>query len=265
MRSLFLLICLLAVTLSLSAQYKKIKEIEFIDPVVSLAVDRPGEVYVTTEKDHLQHYDTNGKLLSLYKDHPFPTLFDPRDGSRLFAYYRGTQQFAYLNSSFEDVNRLSLDSAFAIEPWLICASGDYNIWVLDVADFSIKKINTRDGHLLVELLLPDNFSKEKSNYIGLREYQGFLFICDKSGQVHIFSGMGKHLRSLSIPNPTSINFLGEELYYLNDSNLHFFDLFTTETRVQKLPEPATFAILTDERLFLAQGKMVKVFEVRSQK
>lgn len=264
MRSLFLLICSLLVTLSLSAQYKKIKEIEFIDPVVSLAVDRPGEVYVTTEKDHLQHYDVNGKLLSLYKDHPFPTLFDPRDGSRLFAYYRVTQQFAYLNSSFEDVNRLSLDSAFAIEPWLICASGDYNIWVLDAADFSIKKINTRDGHLLVELLLPDHFSKEKSDYIGFREYQGFLFISIKS-QTHIFSSMGKHLRSLAISNPTSINFLGEELYYLNDSNLHFFDLFTTETRIEKLPEPATFAILTDERLFLAKGKMVKVFEVRSQK
>lgn len=265
MRSLVVLVCSLFVTLSLSAQFKKIKEIEFIDPVVSLAVDRPGEVYVTTEKDHLQRYDVNGKLLSLYKDHPFPTLFDPRDGSRLFAYYRDTQQFAYLNSSFEDVNRLSLDSAFAIEPWLICASGDYNIWVLDAADFSIKKINTRDGHLLVELLLPDNFSKEKLNYIGLREYQGFLFISDKSGQVHILSSMGKYLRSLSITNPTSINFLGEELYYVNEDTLHFFDLFTTETRIQRLPEPATYAILTDERLFLAHGKMVNVFEVRDQK
>lgn len=256
------LVTLILTALPLSAQYKKLTDIAFNDPIVSLAVDRPGELYVTTVQNHLQHFSVNGKLISLYKDEPFPTLFDPRDGSRLFVYYRNTQQFAYLNPSFEDMHRLSLDAAFAIEPWLICASGDYSIWVLDAADFSIKKINTRDGVVSVEVLLPENFSRNKSDYLTMREYQGFLFIADSNGLVHIHNSMGKYLRSLSVVNPTSLNFLGEELYYINHDTLHFFNLFSTETRTQTLPAPATLAILTDERLYLGQGNVVGVYEVR---
>ncbi len=32
-----------------------------------------------------------------------------------------------------------IDSAFVIDPWLACSSGDHNIWVLDAADQNNEK------------------------------------------------------------------------------------------------------------------------------
>lgn len=244
-----------------SAQFKKIRTLEVSDTIASIAVDRPGDLYITTSKGQLQHFDRDGKLLSLYKKDPLPAVFDPRDGSRLFAYFRKEQQFGYLNPSFEIAQLIQIDFAFSIEPWLVCASGDYNIWILDAADWSLKKIDIKKGVVLAEVLMPGDFTKVKSDFTTMREYQGFLFLVDKTKGIHIFNGMGKHIRTLAISNLSYFNFLGEELYYPSGNALIFFDLFSTETREIKLPSQGKLVALTDERLFLVRHHQVDIFEI----
>lgn len=245
-----------------NAQFKKIRSLEISDTITTIAVDRPGDLYIITHKGQLQHVDKDGKLLSLYKKDPTPTLFDPRDGSRLFAYFRDKQHFGYLNPSFEISQLIQLDSAFSIDPWLVCASGDYNIWILDVADWSLKKIDIKKGIVFTEVSMPENFTKVKSDFTTMREYQGFLFLADRTKGIHIFNGMGKHIRTLAIDHLSYFNFLGEELYYPSGDELTFFDLFTTETRKIKLPAPGKLVALTDERLFLVRDHQVDIFEIK---
>jgi hypothetical protein len=74
--------------------------------------------------------------------------------------------------------------------------------------------------------------------------------------------MGKFIRTLPVAAAPYFNFLGEELYYRNGSELTFFDLYSTETRTMKLPVACTYALLTDERLFCFLGKTIQIFEVR---
>ena len=76
---------------------KKISSREMSDDIIFATVDRVGELYVMTKKGHIQKFDADGKLLSLYKHGPPPTLFEPRDGSRLFAYFRKERKIEYLN------------------------------------------------------------------------------------------------------------------------------------------------------------------------
>src|SRR6476620_3891817 len=98
---------------------KKIKTIELSDTIVSSTVDRPGDIYFITREGQIQKFDKDGKLIVVYKHKGAPTLFDPRDGARLFAYYRGIQQYDYLTPGFDVVSSYRVDSAFVIEPWLI--------------------------------------------------------------------------------------------------------------------------------------------------
>src|SRR6188768_1101920 len=163
----------LVYTSTLAQTFKKIKSVEVSDSIKFAAVDRPGELYIMTRRGHLQHFDKDGKLLSFYKNPPAPTLFDPRDGSRLFAYFRKTQQYAYLSPSFETTANYKIDSAFVIDPWLICASGDHNIWILDAADWSLKKIDVKHGAVSTEVELASLNKESKENIISMREYQGF--------------------------------------------------------------------------------------------
>jgi hypothetical protein len=82
----FPLVFLLAAVLPATAQ-EKIKTLTLSDSIVNAAIDRPGDFYAITATGQIQRFDKDGKLSVLYKADTVPTLFDPRDGARLFAYY----------------------------------------------------------------------------------------------------------------------------------------------------------------------------------
>src|SRR5688572_2170847 len=139
---------------------KKITSRDVTEEIVFATVDRVGELYVVTKKGQIQKFDVDGKLISLYRNGPVPTLFEPRDGSRLFAYFRKERKIEYLNPSFEATKSEIIDSAFVIDPWLACSSGDHNLWVLDAADRTMKKINPRTSTVEVDVKIPESLSHD---------------------------------------------------------------------------------------------------------
>jgi hypothetical protein len=256
-----IIFCLVFFSLHALAQ-KKITSLEVTDEIVSATVDRVGELYIVTKNGQIQKFDVNGKLISLYKNGPGATLFEPRDGSRLFAFFRKDRKIEYLNPSFEISTTLLIDSAFVIDPWLACTSGDYNIWVLDAEDRTMKKINPRTSTVEVDVKFPENLSPNFNNIKFAREYQGFFFLLDHQNGIHIFNGMGKWTRTLPMPELPYFNFLGEELYYPVDNGIALLNLFSGEKRHIPLNKSFRFALLTDERLFLIQRNSVDFFEFK---
>lgn len=249
-------LCLLS--LKASSQFKKIKSISVTNEIVGCAVDRPGDLYLTTADGQCMKYDGDGVLKITLKNNPVPTLFDPHDGARMFAFYRGQRKYEYLNPSFEPTASLTIDSAFVIDPWLACLSGDHNLWIIDAADRGLKKINTK--LLQVEADTKINSTIRFSDITCMREYQGFVFMLVRKWGVLIFNSMGKQIKTIENKEISAFNFIGEELYYVHHDTLIFFDLFSTEVREMKMPAVADFAILTDERLYLLKGKTVDIFK-----
>jgi hypothetical protein len=238
---------------------KKIKSVAVNDPIIYATVDRPGELYVVTKNNQIQKFDVDGKLLAVYKNPPSPTLFDPRDGARLFAYFRPDQKYSFLNPSFEVTSSFSIDSSIAIEPWLLCISGDHNIWIMDGSDMSLKKVNTQTGSVDSDIKIPATFVSAVSSYTFIREYQGFLFLLNRDKGIAIFNGMGKWLKTIEQPGLSYLNFIGEELYYLRDGKIIYFNLFTAETREAPAPQAAGFVLVTDERIFAVKDLIITIY------
>lgn len=243
-------------------QFKKIKRIELADTVMSVAIDRPGDLYVIDTKAKLQKFDKDGNLTLSEKTDSRFNLFEPRDGARLFAFDRLARQCAFLSPTLEPINLQPIDSAFVITPSMACSSGEFNIWVVDEADQSLKKINVRSKRIEIDVKLSTNLNA--NDILFMREYQGFLFILSKKSSIQILNSMGKVVKSITSKKISYFNFLGEELYYLQDNKLKFWDLFTSETREINLPSPCRYALLTDERLYLAQDRSIEIFEVTNK-
>lgn len=241
---------------------KKITTKTVSESIRYATVDRPGDLYIVTSSGQIQRFDKDGRVASVYKNNPAPTLFDPRDGSRLFAYYRTDQHFSFLNPSFDVTNSGKLDPAIAIDPWLMCVSGDYNFWILDAADVSLKKINASTGIVTVDSKITEPATDSVSAFVSIREYQGFVFILDKKKGVLVFSSLGKHLKTLGQAGISNFNFLGEELYFQEGDGLNFFNLFSAETRHTPISQRGDFILLTDERLFIIKDKTIDFFEIK---
>jgi hypothetical protein len=241
---------------------KKIKTLEVSDEIVFATVDRPGDLYLVTKEGQIQKFDKDGQLIIVYKHKGAPTFFDPRDGAKLFAYYRNQQQYEYLSPSFEINSSYRIDSAFAIEPWLIATSGENKLWVLDAADHSLKKINVQKSEVELEVIVDASLIEDATKFTYMREYQGFVFLLDPKKGILIFNGIGRHIKTIPVAGIDTFNFLGEELYYLRPGYVEFLDLFSAEKREMNIDSRPAFILLTDERMFQVREKSVDIFEFK---
>lgn len=248
-----LFVLFIQIATPLTGQHR-IKSVALEQEVIRVAVDRPGDLYVTLRNGKLMRVDADGAVTPVSPVTKAPTLFDPRDGSRLFAYNREEQSYAFFSMTLS-MTAQPVDSAFAIEPWLACASGDHNLWIADAADNTIRKINMSSSAIVAEI----NFGNNVDTIPFMREYQGFLFVLHPARGIIVFSGMGRELRTIGKPGIPYFNFLGEELYYPDSDQLVFFNLFNTETRTLKPPRKANFTVITDARLFSVSGNNVEIF------
>ena len=244
-----------------SAQFKKINSFEVKENIVFSAVDRPGDLYVVLHSGMIQRYSVDGVLLASSANSPLLTLFDPRDGSRLFTYKRATQSYQLLSPLLDEVSVTKINQAFAIAPYLVCTFGDQGLVILDSADWSVKRVNISTAIINMEVSLQSLLPK-KPNITFIREYQNFIFLCDKDEGIMILNNIGKLIKTIAVKNLTSFNFLGEELYYVQDGVLKFMDLFTAEPRTMELPEVCDVALITDERLYLIRQNKVSIFTLK---
>lgn len=236
-----------------------IKTIDLDDEIIMATVDRPGDFYLITRDGRIQKFDKDGSLVAVREGDSAPTVFEPRDGARLFAYYRDAQRCDYFNPSLEVVASHPVDPAFAITPWLVCTSGDHNLWLLDRADNGLRKLNATHTEVEVDVVIDSALIGDASRITMLRDYQGFVFALDPGKGIFVFNRFGKYLRTIGAPGIQNFNFLGQDLYYLQDGRIRMFDLFTAEGReLPSTPIDGIDVILTDKRMLIVHRESVEI-------
>lgn len=244
---LIVIISLIISSLPLLGQKKSIASVKLKKPVEQAFVDRAGDLYLQVSSGEFLKYDTNGLLIGTFNPDDSITVFEPRDGARSFTWSRSENWFSY--AYFGSVNKQKLGEEFAINPWLVISSGDTNLWILDSSDRSLKRINTTEHLVEVEVNLPDNLNTPESDFISMREYQGFLFLLNQQTGIHVFNTMGKQVKAFPGKNIPYFNFLGEELYYPFEGKIQFYNLFDGTTRLEAKESNTRIELMTDSRIF----------------
>ncbi len=222
--------------------------------IAHIAVDRPGDFYTIDTQNKIKKYNPKGEVIAESTLEKTPSLFDPWSGVRLFTYYADSREIQYLDPTLSLQSILLIDSAFAIEPFLACPSGEYNYWLLDKADFSLKKVIARESKIQTEILVGDLLTSP-GDVLALREYLNYVFILDKEKGILIFNQLGIKVKQLKAKTQ-NIGFYGEELYYIENKELTFFDLYNGELKKIALPEPIReLLLLQDKKVSIKDGKI----------
>jgi len=239
-------------------QGKLVTTVALVGKVHSASVDRPGDVYVVMEDGLIRKFDLNGKEIAFKKFNTPPTLFDPRDGTLSFAWFRGTKRLMHLSPDMSEITEEQIHAEFAISPWQVCPSKN-ELWILDSADLSLKQTTGRVTTVGSDVSWPG--AKPAIKEISyMREYQNFLFILDQGVGIHMFNNLGRKIRQIDEKNLPWFSFLGEELYYMKSQSIHMMDLYTGESRDMPLPYSCQFALLTDQRMILVREGTLEFFE-----
>jgi len=239
-------------------QGKLISTIPLSGKVHFASVDRPGDLYIIMEDGLVRKFDLNGKEIASKKFVSPPTLFDPRDGTLSFAYFRDHQRLEYLSPDMSSSTEKQLPPEFTVYPWQVCPARN-ELWILDSADLSLKQTAGRATTVGYEAKWQGKPARP-SSITFMREYLNFLFILDVDNGIHVFNNLGRHIRQIDQPGLKYFNFLGEELYYMQGQSVQLMDLYTGELRQLAIPKPCTFALLTDQRMILVSDGKVEFFE-----
>jgi hypothetical protein len=229
-----------------------------VDDVQSAYVDRPGDLYILQKNNTLKKFDKEGKLLSEQVFQKAPTLFDPRDGARAFIYDQEKQQGSFYSE--ETKQNFTIELQYAIEPFLVCASGDHNIWIVDRSDWSLKRVNPTQSKVITEASIDQKQFNKTPEFLFIREYQNFLFLLEKNTGILIFNSLGNQIKKIPVTGISYLNFLGEELYYKKDDKLYFYDLFDASERQAPVDPACRFALVTDISTFLIYESKVNFFQ-----
>lgn len=257
----FLFILTVTCPLPVDAQQNLIKAIE-LNEIKFATIDRAGDIYVLTSST-LVKFDKNGKMLGETPVVKTVTAFDTGNGVRLLTYDRSLRQYTIFSPSPAKINEAFVDQSIAIDPVLVCSSGDYNILILDAADWSIKKADTREPRVISEFRIDSSLTND-AVFIAMREYQSFIFLLERKTGIYVFNSIGIKIKSLDIADLSSFNFLGQELYYLKDGRIHFFDLFTAETRSEELKGSFESVLISDERLIGIRSNRLEIYPYTPQ-
>lgn len=240
---------------------KKLKELS-LKNIENVSVDRLGELFIVFKNGSIKKYDVNGKELAVLKKGKLPTLIEPWYHPKIFAYDRVTQQTIFYDHNLQSPQVEKVDPSVAVNAFLVCPTNDNKLLVLDQADWSIKKVNPSTSKVVSEFNI-DTTALSKPLFTYLREYQNLIFLLDKYSGIYIFSNLGKRINHIKC-TIQNFGFYGEELFYLVDDRVVFFDLYSEKTREVKV-DPGKYVIVTDERIFLVKGNgRIVIYEYKPE-
>lgn len=225
----------------------------------SISVDRLGNFVFIEKSGRLLKYNSEGKKQATSPAQKI-TLVEPWFQPTIFVYNRSKQHYHLVDRNFKNGTTYPVDSAWAIEPILVCPTHDNRLWILDQADWSLKKILIATNQVIQEFNLPVE-NLENANFIYLREYLNLIFLLDKNSGILILNHLGNVIEQISVPGLAGFYFFGDELYFVQDGKLKYFNLLTSQWREHPLPDNTVQAIITDECLLtLSTSKVATLFK-----
>ncbi|MFN8335902.1 MAG: hypothetical protein U0U09_12315 [Cyclobacteriaceae bacterium] len=240
----------------LTIAQKRITVVDIRD-VASAYVDRPGDLYILHTDNKVSKFDTLGMPVADMGFERKPTIFDPRDGARMFIYFADVKQGSFF--SVGTSQGFFIYDYFAMEPMLATSAGDNQVWIIDKGDWSLKKLDPKASKIVAEATIDKAQFQTDPDFTAVREYQNFLFVLDKNAGILIFNGIGKQIKKIEGKDIPYFNFLGEELYYKKNDKLIFYDLFDGTTREESIDSKCLYTLLTDARKYVVYADRIEVF------
>lgn len=263
MKNVFTVLAAFCCFLSTQAQLQKIKVLE-LKEISAASVDRLGNFYFVLPSGTMQKYDPDGILMDESSPILLPlALIEPWNPLKVFTYSAQTRHYKYWDHHLALLEDKLLEPSLSINPILVCPANENNkAWVIDAADFSLKRVDLINHKIEVDVVLPADWVNENTNLVFVREYQNRIFILDKDQGIHMLSKLGIPITTIDVKGLNFFNFLGEELCYKKGNDIYLLDLFTGATRkVASLTEEESVqaTIITDERIVVVTNENIQFY------
>lgn len=238
-------------------------------PMVPLraSADRAGNVLLADAKGSLLMLDSTGRILFRNAgDRPAaPTCLEAWPTLRLFSFFREFQEFRvydrFLSNNEPQRFPESIGYARCFSP-----AADENIWLVDDADFALKKVNPLTGQVLVSQALPLVLPKGLADVVWLKEYQNQVLLLMGEGQLLVFDNMANLRNRVSVtPKLDKVEVSGTHVLWPTATGITGQDFYSGKQKSwpwpKEEPTPPSLMTISGRRLWCMGGKNLRIYQL----
>ncbi|AMJ66932.1 hypothetical protein [Hymenobacter sp. PAMC 26628] len=226
------------------------------------SLDRRGGLYVADADNNIRQFGPEGLPLNTYA----PTQpghvaqLEAFNLTNTLVFYDDRQQLVLLDRFLAPLSELRLADYLDGTVRVATLAPDNQIWLLDESTLTLREFDPGTLRLVQNTPLDLLIGRTRPDFRFIRQYQNNTYLVDKTTGVYVFDNLGNYKKKLPLPGLSTVGFRGDEMYYLDGSQLCFFHLYTLTVRTVALPAGtdvgALRQVLVGEKyayLFTAQG------------
>lgn len=253
----------------LSAQPKQdstwqfVKKVTFKSKIAKVSNDRYFNLYIGDEKQNIFKYSETGDSLLGYS--PTKTsdihLIEAWNALTALVFYRDAQEFVILDRYLGNANIYSLDK-IDVFARVLSFSNDNNVWLFNDTDFTLRKYNQNCTELMVKTPCDLLFDALEYDLNFIREYQNQVYMVDRNYGILVFDNFGNYKKKIPFKGLNFISFYDNEMYFVKDNKLVFFDLYGFDTKEVTLPvtDKIQYCLVGDKYIYVFTNKDLLIYK-----
>ena len=227
-----------------------------------LTTDALQQIYVATDEGKIVKLSSDGKKLFEYNNRRLGQVasIDATNPFNILVYYNDLATIVLLDRTLSPLKEINLFDLNIFEAQAVGLSNDNHIWIYDPIEAQLKKIN-KEGKILFQSRDLKQVIKSTLNVNSLLEQNNRLYLNDPSKGIFIFDNFGQLQQQIPILGIHHFQLLEEQLVYLKEGSIQYYNLKTGEKQTSNNPYTAnatTIRINSQEVIIAQKNKLLIV-------
>lgn len=196
--------------------------------ITSMSIDAKGNFYVADDNYSLYKYDKTGKLITNVniKTYGEITSIDCSNPFELYVYYQDQNIIVFYDNMLNIRGELRLNDMF-YNVACISRSFDNHIWLIDMTEFKMLKINKK-GDILIETPYLNNILQNDIHPFKIWEYNNYVYVADSVKGVYQFDLLGTYVTTFYLSDIEQISYIKEGFFIVKNNQLLGYRMLTRE-------------------------------------
>lgn len=187
--------------------------------------DNLGFIYVVTPNNDIEKYNDQFKKIATANFKVYGTIssIDASNPFEIYVFYRDQSKVLYLDNMLNYRGETDLNALGISQSAFVSRSFDNQLWVVDMSDMKLKKINKENKLLFESNPLNITSSDDIISPTQLIDINSKLYMLNQ-GNLYIFDLFGNYEKTILKDSISSFQIFNDKLFYLKNEMLYSYDM-----------------------------------------
>lgn len=233
--------------------------LQHINTIVCMSIDSKGNIFAADNNFTLYKYDTKGNPITNVniKSYGEITSIDCTNPFEIYVFHKDQNIIVFYDNMLNVRGELRLNDYFLNNVSCVARSYDNNIWVVDLSQYKLLKIN-KIGEVIAESAYLNSTLSSELNIYSLWEFNNEVYLADSLIGVHIFDMYATYSTTHYTPKNKAAVGKNGRMYLSIAGKLHLYntlarDLIKTEL---SLPDYTSFSLYNKALYYYSKNKVI---------